>query len=35
LVELNEKIDVFFIIDIVIVGVTIIMIVLNIICKFL
>lgn len=35
LVELNEKIDVFFIIDIIIVGVTIIMIVLNIICKFL
>lgn len=35
LVELNEKIDVFFIIDIIIVGVTLIMIVLNIICKFL
>ncbi len=35
LVELNEKIDVFFIIDIIIVGVTLIMIALNIICKFL
>lgn len=35
LYELNEKIDVFFIFDIIIVGITIILILLNIICKIL
>lgn len=35
LYELNEKIDVFFIFDIIIVGLTIIFILLNIICKLL
>lgn len=35
LYELNQKIDVFFIFDIIIVGLTIIFILLNIICKLL
>ena len=35
LYELNQKIDVFFILDIIIVGITIILILLNILCKVL